>query len=552
MIDPRRVPSQASRYLRGFFWLVRESVRVAGAEWRRVVLATVVFLAGNAALLGAIFLYVRLLESNQAIELLLVTLHPRESTILLGAFIGTVLLGLSTIALSQYVARTAALRIHRRYQEEITRTTLRLLERVPDACAPEVAVLTRETGLRPYYMEYPRSCGWTMRFIANAFPALALFGVAFSLLLWLDPWITLLVVLFGLLLVAAQYPPSIVAAHASKVVDQTRVDFTRRLQSLAAHIDQSPPVTAADGALAGDIERFYHAPLAMRYQDAQQNRYWALELSALMMQTGGAIALTFILFTIVHGLLVEGGDWATLAVYAALLRQLLGTATDVFRAITVFSRFSPHITAVRLFVAQTRHPRTCVPPPLPERLPLYALNIDGDDETTYLLRGERFYIVTRGGSGRSLALDLQSILMPASAGEQATPPSLPAIEFLAVNHEPRANPAANADELCRLLEETRGIVLADVQNFAQLDAEPQERVKRCTRSAALGLVKDRPPERVADGTLMLIRDVQGRWYWLRAGEQGLLAVDRRKILQRLRHPSSAGKGDQVALDVELE
>jgi|UPI0007321AD7 hypothetical protein len=552
MLDPRRLPRQASRYLRGFSWLLRESLRVAATEWRRIVLATLMFLGGNAALLGAIFLYVRLLEQNQAIALPGVSLHPRESVLLLGVFIATVLVGLATIAVSQYVARTAALRMYQRYQEESTRTALRLTGRLPDACAPEIAALIGEAGLRPYYIEYPRSCGWTMRFIANAFPALMLFAVAFVLLLWLDPWVTSLVVLLGFLLVAAQYPSSLFAAHASNVVDQTRVDFSRKLQGLAARVDQSAPGTAPDAALAKDIDRFYKLPIAVRYQDAQHNRFWALELSALTMQTGGAVALAFILFTIVRGLLLDGGDWATLAVYAALLRQLLGTATDVFRAVTVFSRFSPHINAYRLLVAAVEGRRPCSPPPLPEALPFAAAHLHGGNGSPMLRRGERFYLLTRAKPGCGLALDLQAILLQADPTPATASADLPSIRFVASGFEAGADGAAAVATLCSALEQSSGILLADLRGFAQLDARAQARVTGCMRQAALGLVSPLPPEQVEPDALVLVRDVQARWYWLRAGEAGLSGADRRKILQRLRHPSGVAKGASSLFEAELD
>lgn len=548
MLDPRRLPHQARRYVHGFSWLLRESLRVAAAEWRRVIVATLLFLGGNAGVLGAIFLYVRLLEQNQVIVLPGFSLQPRESVLLLGVFIGTVLLGLSTIAVSQYVARTAALRMHRRYQEESTRTALRVSGQLPNPCAPEVAALLGATGLRPYYIEYPRSCGWTMRFIANAFPALTLFAVAFVLLLWLDPRVTLLVVLLGVLLVAAQYPSSLFAAHASNVVDQTRVEFLRKLQGLAARIDQSPPDTAPDATLAEDIDRFYELPIAVRYQDAQQNRFWALELSALTMQTGGAVALAFILFTIIRDLLLDGGDWATLAVYAALLRQLLGTATDVFRAVTVFSRFSPHINAFRQLIAAVEGGHPCTPPPLPEALPFAAAHLQGGNGSPVLRRGERFHLLTRAEPGRGLALDLQAILVQADAGTATA--AVPSIRFGVAGIEAGADGAAGA--LCRALEQSSGILLADLSTFAQLDAATRARVTSCMRNAALGLVSSLPPAQVDAHALVLVRDVQARWYWLRAGEAGLSGADRRRILQRLRHPSGVAKGASSILDAELD
>jgi ABC-type multidrug transport system fused ATPase/permease subunit len=552
--DLSRLPRQASRYLDGFTWLLHESLRVAPKEWRRVVIATLVLLAGNAALLAAIFMYVRLLERNQVIQVLHVVLQPRESLLLLGGFTTVIFLGLVTIAVSEYIARTAALRIHRCYQEEAARMTLRVALRLPDSCVPEAAALTAATGLRPYYTEYARSCGWTMRFMANAFPALALLSVAFVLLLWLDPAITLIVFLLGLLLVAAQYPSSLFAADASNVVDQTRAEVNQRLQALATRIEASPPHAAQSLAIEDAIERFYDDPVTLRHQRAQQDRYRALELSALTMQAGGAVALALLLFIVVRGLLMEGGDWAKLAVYAALLRQLLGNATNTFRAMTVFSRFSPHINALRLLVTAVSKADARSPTPMPAELPIHAMHFEEQGETAVLRRGEIFFLVTRRKLGRTLAIELQAMVLEANkvgAGHLGAACRLPDISCRPRARDQAADPRAVESAISRWLEQSNGILLMDIREYRSLEPAARKRVAQCMERASLALVSARPPKTVPGNALVLVGDAQGRWRWLRTGEKGLAEAQRQEMMRFLQRTRANGSGvPDRDLDVE--
>lgn len=549
MLDCRRLPRQMGRYVHSFAWLIRESVRVADAEWRRLILATFVFLCGNAALLGTIFLYVSLLEHNHPVQLPPLVLQPRESMLLLTAFIAVVTLGLLTIATSEYIVRTAALRMFRRYQEESTRVALRLAQRLPTGCAPELAAPAAGSGLRRYYTEYPRSCGWTMRFIANAFPSLMLLCLGFILLVWLDLLIALLVFLLGLLLVAAQYPSNLFAASASNIVDQTRSAVAQRLRTLAARIEQIPVQYEADDSTAVSAERFFDDPVARRHQAAQYDRYRALELSALTMQAGGGVMLAFLLFIIVRGPLMEGGEWATLAVYATLFRQLLGNATSIFRAVTVFSRFSPHINAFRSLVMSLERSRCCAPPPLPTSLTLAARPLDGEEASPALHRGERFHIISRNNPGRRLALDLQAIVFeanPAGVGPPGARPCLPSIHYRTAHEEQSAKSLETV--LRRLLEQFAGIFLLDNREYSSLDQSARGRVSEFVRTGALAIVSAKTPRKLAQNALLLVQDLHGRWYWVRVGEAGLSQSNRRKIEALLRRPSDGAADGSVGED----
>jgi ABC-type multidrug transport system fused ATPase/permease subunit len=549
---PQRLQQQASRYLQSFVWLVRESLRVAPRQWRRIAAATFVSLGSNAAVVATVFIYVRLLERNPTLNVLGLEVIPRESTLILSGFVGMILLGMLIYAGSDYIARAAALRIHRLYQEEATRQTLHLARHLPDPRAPELAELLESGGLRRYYSVYPRSCSWTMRLIGNAFPALVMFLGAFAALLWLDPSSTLLVTLLGLGVVAAQYPANLFAATASSVLDKTRGIFGARLSALADAVDRTPSTREAD-ALTDRIERLYDDPMILRYQDANEDRYRALELSALSMQTGGALVLAIILFIIAAGLISDSGDWAVLAVYATLLRLLLSNITGVFRAVTVFSRFSPHIHAYREFV--TAAGRAAAKPDtalaVPDSLMLAASEIEGTATTVPLARGEDFVLVTRSPVGRGLALAFQraaTLGLREAREPNAGPIELPGICTVVVSKSADAADAQLREGLENALMEGADVLLVARSDFQTLSPDDRARWAFRLLDRRVGMVQSAPPSQTDPGRLILIQDGSGAFHWLRPAD-GKLARRLRKLLhKKLR----ANGSKRAAQDEEID
>ena len=547
----RRLLEQGGRYVRNFAWLIRESLRVAPRQWRRIVIATVFSLGSNAAVVGAIYFYVRLLERNTTLDLAGFALVPRESVLLLGGFVAAVLAGLLVNAASNYVARTAALRMNRLYQQEGRREVLQLLRHLPDPRAAGISLLLEGTDLRRFFTEYPRSCGWTMRLIGNASSALALFVGTYGALIWLDPGTTLTVTLMGLAVIAAQYPAHLFAATASNVVDENRGAFAARLSALADTLDRAGSGTARD-AVAERIDRFEESPQVVRYEEASENRFRALEVSILSMQTGGALVLVAVLFIIVSDLIAHSGDWAVLAVYATLLRQLLSSATSVFRAVTIFSRFSPHVQAYRSFVVSARRAAVegAEPLPAPEQVTLAAREIGGAANVLVLEPGERFLLVARRAAGRRLALAVQRAALLArspglsdrqDAALADVAPGLPRIRFIAAEPGAATPDAATGGPAPPWLEPALEAALADgvdvllvgLADFAALDPDSRAQWSSRLATCRLGLVTRSAPPDIDAGTPLIAVDRSNSLVWCRAPQGGLTAETRRAIQKHI-------------------
>jgi ABC-type multidrug transport system fused ATPase/permease subunit len=558
----QRVLEQARRYFTNFAWLIRESLRVAPRQWWRIVVATAFSLGSNAAVMGTIYLYVRLLESNHILEFWDIRLVPRESLLLLGGFVAALLVALIVHAISHYIARRASLRIHRLYQVEARRQALHLIRHLPDPRAARLSLLFAGNALRRVYAEYPRSCGWAMRMIGNAAPSMALFVGAYGALLWLDPETTLLLTLMGLAVVAAQYPAHLFAATASNVADENRVIFSNRLSALADAVDRSAAGPAGE-AVDEQIERFHDDPQVMRYEDATENRFRSMEVSTLAMQTGGALVFVAVLFIIASDLIAQRGNWAVLVVYATLLRQLLSSTTGVIRAVTVFSRMSPHVNAYRTFVSIAR--RALEPPgdiePAPGRLILAGRELEGPAATVSIAPGERFLLLSRGTVGRGLALALQraAVLgrLPSPSDGTAVEstdgtPGLPRIRVAAANAGHTSSGQPNlVPALESAVAEGVDLLLIAAADFAELGPD-QEAYWLCRlRNCRIGLVDSAAPADADAGALILMRDRSDTFSWCRVPEGGLTKELRLTIRQLLLAGERASRA-VAAVDEEAD
>jgi hypothetical protein len=250
------------------------------------------------------------------------------------------------------------------------------------------------------------------------------------------------------------------------------------------------------------------------------------------MQLGGAFALAFVLIAIVRDLFENGGEWATVAAYATLLRQLLANATNIFRAVTVFSRLTPHISAFRAFVMAADQAGKCIPPPMPDSLRIQAKEMNGSATTTLLARGTCFRIMTATPFGRGVAMDLQRALLAANAragGERTQAPRIPAIGTFSAADALLGKTGDLERQLVGAVTDHQGILLLPEPQYAQLSDSGRSRLLEHAAHVALGLVSKPSRAQIAAGSLLLICDRSTTWHWLRVPVSGLTASTRRDI-----------------------
>jgi hypothetical protein len=508
--DPvRRLHGQGTRYVKSLGWLISDSIRVAPRVWLRIVAGTVLNLASNAAVAGAIYLYVDLLQQDARFEILGASIIARESIPLLVAFIAVMTVAMLNFAASEYVSKAAALRLHRRYQEHSMQRSLRLLQRLPDARCPQIAALVAAAGARRLVASYPHSCSWSLRFIGTAFPNLVLFFAGYMALLWLDLKTTALVSALGIALIAAQYPIHLLAARSSNVLEQTNPYVGQKLGELI-DLATSPGGGNASDALNARLEQHFRDDRVKRNADADEDRFRAMDLSALSMQSGGGLILAAMLLSIGSGLLANAADWAVLIVYLTLLRRLLNAATTVFRTVTVFSRFSPHIQIYRSFAqgaAITLQPRT-EPLAIPEALVLAARQVGTGPLPLRLTRGARVAFFTANGVSRELAMIVQAAIYEGQADKDIP---VPEIRLLSLNEA--RSPEAVRDALGKIEASSAGVLLIDQFALAKLTSEQRSAWQQRLSDRYLLTIYTSTQSPQFDETMAVVRDRGDTLHW---------------------------------------
>jgi len=462
----QRLPAQGSRYVQSLAWLITDSIRVEPRLWLRIAGATLLNLASNAGVAGAIYFYVDLLQQDLHIDVMGTTIIARESLPLLVAFIVVMLVAMLSFAASEYIAKVAALRLHRRYQAHSVRRTLRLLQYLPDPRCPQVAAQIHEIGTRKLVTTYPHSCGWSLRFIGNAFPNLVLFVVGYAALIWLDPAATAVVSALGLGVIAAQYPVHLLAARSSNILEETSPYVSQKLSTLIGFASGFRGAGQAQ-RLEARLSDFEQDRRVRRNADADENRFRAMDLSALSMQTGGGVILAAMLLTIGSGLLSNAANWAILIVYATVLRRLLNSLTTVFRTVAVFSRFSPQVSSYRSFVqgASVAAAPLVAMRAVPKLVSLCALDRDGKMSEMELERGVPLALFSAGALNRELALTLQRALFEAQSSSHK-----PMLPIRAVTADDVRDAASALQTLQALEAEGPSLMLVDHTAHAQLVA----------------------------------------------------------------------------------
>ena len=508
---------QGSRYAKSLTWLIADSIRVAPRIWFRILVATLLNLGSNAAVAGAVYAYVNLLQRDAHYEMLGLSITARESLPLLVFFIGIMMLAMLTLAASEYVARAAALRLHRRYQEYALERGLRLLQLLPDPRCPHVASIVQTVGIKRLITTFPHSCSWSLRFIGNAVPNLVVFVAGYAALLWLDVTTTLVVTALGLGIIAAQYPIHLLAARSSNVIEETNLHVSSKLASLIAFV--SGLGTPGDRrGLEARLQDYVRDPRVQRSADADEDRFRAMELSALSMQMGGGIVLAAMLLTIGSGLLSDAADWALLLVYLTLLRRLLNSVTGVFRAITMFSRHSPHAHTYRSFVEGATLAAIPVStlPAAPDRVALAVTDTDGNPRIVRLQRGKPFAVFSAPGVDRDLAIALQRAVFEGQSETNATMPDIRAV----TSPEPGSAAAAEA-VLEAALAQSAAVLLLDRRLLSRLSGPRRSFWLERLSAGHLGLVYRPATEPEANETIALVRDRADAMHWLPIPTSGL-------------------------------
>ena len=186
-----------------------------------------------------------------------------------------------------------------------------------------------------------RYCGMAGRLVLLAFPDIVLALGSLGIMLYIQPWLTVLLVVLSGLLTLMQYPTNLQAAAASRELERSRPEFIRHVADLIAARDRS----FAGGRAAGAGPSLPEKNVSSFYE-----RLLYIERGSVFAQISSAVVLC----TAILVLLYETGQGElglpTLLLYVAAARQALSNITRLSRSVVAISRLFPQLSRYFRFI----------------------------------------------------------------------------------------------------------------------------------------------------------------------------------------------------------
>lgn len=328
--------AQMRRYRTVVDWFARDAYGRFRGRLMLILAFSLLAMGGLMGALGIIFFYVRALEEGAVLAYGGYEFVVRESAFLLvAAATAGLLLFIASFAF-RYLAILQALAIGREYESFCARRAIALIG--AHGGRPEARTWEDEAGR--LIKSDPRFCGRVARITVNMIlPALAFAGT-FTILIWLDPVLTLVMVV----LLAAALPFLYVvnvrgARHSNAMEKRAKAATDRKRELVTLNAERGEPIDPESPEMA---RPFRKGPIA-RYLDAYVGRLRANHNSELVTNVVMGIGIVVILASKGSEILATGQGWGELAVYMAALRVSLTSVTQASKTLTSVNRFYPQV-----------------------------------------------------------------------------------------------------------------------------------------------------------------------------------------------------------------
>ncbi len=362
---------RAVEYARLLLWLLADcfglfrwrAIRVAASGLGRFVF--------RLAALAVLFFFIRSAETKEPLPIDWLP-FPEPGTaafLLLGVSLGMGMLMAASYMMYD-VARQAT-EFGRRYNEFCARRFFMLASRLPDDRAPYATELIL-TGEGLLVARAGQSLGLVSRNVIRTLPSVVGLLGGGTILLVIDPGLTLSVALLAVLSVLLQYPANHGAAKASRRVEAHSSPAARRYRDFIWRLRTRPLRLSIDGAI---LDRLFDDAEVQGMIESHSDRFRSRELAGFMSKIGGD-AILGIAFVLIGLRMLEGNlSWADIGVFVATLRftlkdfitcaklppmvQMFHAGVDRYVSfVTSASKaLTPHPAPAHLDVVQVRAPK---------------------------------------------------------------------------------------------------------------------------------------------------------------------------------------------------
>lgn len=376
------IVNQGRKYLRIVNWLLRDAyfTQFWGKPARIFVFAAL-RLTCQLGAVTALYFYSNALKSGKNIEFLSFALPARESLSLMWIIIIFSFLLFTLASLFQYLSRVVSISLASAFEEASSRRAFNALSRLPDPRVPEINELLKKGDFKRIAGD-ARRAGMTVRSIGFAVPGAISGLAATAAIVLIDPALTLILGVLMMFVFLLQYPANIKGAKHGYLFEKSLSSVSKGTVAIL----RSFLLTSQDEEQkAVAIDNLYtHQGFKAAIQ-AFAGRMRVIEESTFIMQVGGALVISIVVFYIGSRLLGGVANWGLLLAYIASLRIALNGVVLVGRTLTSMSRFYPQLVRYDAL--------------------LFSQSLL-DRSAPALVAGERILISTNGTAGSQIDLAL--------------------------------------------------------------------------------------------------------------------------------------------------
>ena len=339
------IPDKVRSYALFISWLVPDSI------WRYKGISLAVLITGflgvtfQLQVFFVIIHYARHFSSGELITIVGNAYDPRTSLGLLSAGSLLVAVSLALSALCIYFSKRNILRIGRLYEEFCSRRVFYLLGEksvFPDADNNS----SIDTYLGRLVRADARLCGRVLRMLLSLIiPGLTL-AVAATVLFYLEPALTMIIVTALVFYTFFQYRISNRAAAYSVEFEKMSALAGQDYKGLLRHFKQQ----FSDSADQKLVDKTFTAGPVKRQLDAYEDRLRMPDASEFVSGIFTALIVGIIILVMGRTIIEEGHGWGRLLVYILALRYAMTNLQSSFSIITSINRFYPQARRHHQFV----------------------------------------------------------------------------------------------------------------------------------------------------------------------------------------------------------
>ncbi len=344
----------SSKYSKIFKLLITDSLWRYKRETIQIVLAGFLGVFFQAQSIGLAVYYAQTLEKGEAITMLGQSFELRSSEINLFLCGIAVLLSLLVSTWLIYIFDMRSLKLNRMYEEFCSKRILSLSGiNLRFGTNSEKNGIIDDKHLLRLARSDSRCCGYVLRLILNGVAPAITFIVATAVLFYINPFLSLLmIVMMGISLIF-QYKISIYGAKNSSLMEKNAAQAAYEYQRI---IYQQKWVAAPLPEHESWLEKVFTSTIVEKYIDAYIGRLKAPRSSQFVSNILLAVATFTIFLTLGLSILTEGKGWGRLIIYLIALRYVLVNLKQLNKNITSINRFYPQIRRYFQFVQNTGIP----------------------------------------------------------------------------------------------------------------------------------------------------------------------------------------------------